>query len=93
MTDEMLLDAAQAALRGLADPAKAAAMAAYMKHRFAFLGVQTPLRRQATRRLIGSFAGDPLAAAGLLWRFDEREFQYLACDPSPATQRGSAPKR
>lgn len=80
MTDEMLLDAAQAALRGLADPAKAAPMAAYMKHRFAFLGVQTPLRRQATRSLIRSFAGDPLAAAGLLWRLDEREFQYLACD-------------
>ena len=71
---------ARAALAPLADPVKAAGMRAYMKGQFAFLGVQTPQRRQAVRALIGEFTGDPLAAAGELWAEPEREFQYVACD-------------
>jgi len=35
-----------AALRAVAVPEKAAEMAAYMKNRFTFLGVATPVRRQ-----------------------------------------------
>lgn len=67
-------------LAPLANAEKAAGMAAYMKHRFVFLGVQTPARRQATRGLLRGYAGALLAAARALWREDEREFQYVACD-------------
>jgi len=64
----------------LADAGKAAGMAAYMKQRFAFLGVQTPARRKAVAVLVRGFEGDPLAAAKALWKESEREFQYVACD-------------
>jgi 3-methyladenine DNA glycosylase AlkD len=70
----------RAALAPLADPVRADGMGAYMKGKFAFLGVQTPLRRQATRDLIRANSADPLAAATGLWREPEREFQYVACD-------------
>lgn len=78
-TEDIVADV-RAALAPLADPGKAAGMAAYMKGRFAFLGVQTPARRRATRAAIRGFAGEPLAAAGRLWAAPEREFQYVACD-------------
>lgn len=68
------------ALRPLSDPQQAAGMAAYMKGRFEFLGVQTPARRQATRPLIKAYRGDLMAAAELLWQQPAREFQYVACD-------------
>jgi 3-methyladenine DNA glycosylase AlkD len=70
----------RAVLAPLAEPEKAAGMRAYMKDQFAFLGVQTPQRRQATRTLIRDFHGDPLPAARALWLELEREFQYVACD-------------
>lgn len=55
-------------------------MAAYMHHRFPFLGVPTPVRRRATAAIIKGWRGNPLPAAQALWRCPEREFQYLACD-------------
>jgi 3-methyladenine DNA glycosylase AlkD len=70
----------RAALQPLADPARAAGMAAYMKERFPFLGVQTPDRRAALKPLMRDFRGDPVAAAQILWQEPEREFQYVACD-------------
>lgn len=68
------------ALAASADPAKAAGMAAYMRHRFEFLGVTTPERRRASAPLIRAYAGDPVAAAKALWGMPEREYQYVACD-------------
>lgn len=80
MSASAYIKEARLILVSLADPVKAAGMAAYMKQRFDFLGVQTPARRQATRALVRSFGGDPLTTAKALWREPEREFQYLACD-------------
>lgn len=74
------VEAVRAALLPLADPARAAGMAAYMKGRFPFLGVQTPNRRAAVKALIRGFRGDPVAAAEALWQEAQREFQYVACD-------------
>lgn len=70
----------QAQLQALGDPAKAAAMAAYMRGRFAFLGIPTPQRRLKTQALISAFTGDPVAAASALWALPEREYQYVAVD-------------
>jgi 3-methyladenine DNA glycosylase AlkD len=70
----------QQQLGALADPGKAPAMEAYMKGHFAFLGIQTPQRRQATRALIGGFGGCPIEAAQALWALPQREYQYVAVD-------------
>ena len=55
-------------------------MAAYMKGRFDFLGVQTPARRQATVPIMRAFTGHPLDAARELWALPAREYQYVAVD-------------
>lgn len=70
----------QDALLPLADAGKAGSMAAYMQGKFAFLGIQTPLRRQATVPILRAFTGDPLGAAYQLWALPEREYQYVAVD-------------
>lgn len=55
-------------------------MAAYIKGKFTFLGIQTPLRREASLPLIRAFAGNPIEAAEALWALPEREYQYVAID-------------
>lgn len=70
----------QTTLLPLADADKAPGMAAYMQGKFVFLGVQTPLRRQATQTLIRVFRGDALDAAEALWDMPARECQYVAAD-------------
>ena len=70
----------QQSLQSLADTGKASAMAAYMKGKFAFLGVQTPMRRHATLPTMRAFSGSPVIAAGELWALPEREYQYVAVD-------------
>ncbi|MET0825495.1 MAG: DNA alkylation repair protein [Acidimicrobiales bacterium] len=66
------------------DPEKAAAMAAYMKDQFSFLGVASPERRAAQREALGDWRApteDELSDfARACWAKDEREFQYAACD-------------
>jgi 3-methyladenine DNA glycosylase AlkD len=75
----------RALLVPLADPGRAAAMAAYLKGVAPFLGVPAPDRRAATRGWIRAFdpgpgARDLLAAADALVREPEREFAYVALD-------------
>jgi len=70
----------QQSLQPLADEERAKAMAAYMKGKFEFLGVQTPLRRHTTSPIIRAFSGNLLEAARELWVLPEREFQYVAVD-------------
>ncbi|MGH3714431.1 MAG: DNA alkylation repair protein [Micromonosporaceae bacterium] len=65
------------------DPAKAAAMAGYMKGRFDFLGIPTPQRRALSREVLA--AGKPGVAelpgiALACWELPEREYQYFATD-------------
>lgn len=76
--------AVQAALAPLAHAENAAAMRAYMRNRFEYLGIPTPGRRAATRPLIRSFAhadaASLRAASQALWQMPEREYQYAAVD-------------
>lgn len=72
-----------ALLAPLADPARSARMAAYMKHVAPFLGVPAPARRAATREWIAANRADGdtlLAHAALLAAAPHREFAYVAVD-------------
>ena len=73
---------AQAALRALADPAKAGPMAAYMKTDMPFYGVKKPERVPLARELKASFppdhAEDYRAKVRALWELPHREEKYLA---------------
>jgi 3-methyladenine DNA glycosylase AlkD len=85
------LAALRGELRAAAQPADAPAMAAYMKHRFQFLGVKTPARRAASKPFIDAHKAAPgdelIATARLLWRQPEREFHYVATDLLSRWQR------
>jgi 3-methyladenine DNA glycosylase AlkD len=66
------------------DPVRAAAMAAYMRDRFPFLGIAAPRRRALAREALAGLAApdlDELARAALaLWEKPEREYQYAGAD-------------
>jgi len=65
-----------------ADPLAAKPMAAYMRNKFQFLGIKTPLRRELAREFIkehGLPALEDLPPILLdLWSLPEREYQYTA---------------
>lgn len=67
-----------------ADPENAAGQQAYMKGKFAFLGMKSALRKQLTRDFVktnGLPAKEYLAAfAQQMWAFPQREMQYAALD-------------
>ena len=71
-------------LAASADPERASAMAAYMKHRFVFFGVPAAERRAAEREVFGDWrtpdAGELVDFADRCWTEDGRELQYAACD-------------
>ncbi len=66
------------------DVEKAFPMAAYMKNRFAFLGIQKPKRHELTRefrKVAKSWDAPKLReTVDVLWAQDEREFVYLAIE-------------
>lgn len=72
------------ALLEVADPAKSAPMAAYMKDQFAFLGVNAAERRAASKSIIRwAKTADPddlLDVVTRLWEEPEREFHYVGMD-------------
>ncbi len=59
-------------------------MRAYMRDQFPFLGIATPVRREAIKPVIKQFKdvspGGLISVAGELWRLPEREYQYAALD-------------
>ncbi|GAA0799283.1 DNA alkylation repair protein [Spirilliplanes yamanashiensis] len=81
---DLLLARLTSAFPAAADPAKAAPMAAYMQHRFPFLGLSAPGRRAAARAaLAGLPAPGPAELAAVArgcWALPEREYQQFACD-------------
>ncbi len=79
MTPESLVDDLAAVYREHAAPGQAAAMRAYMREQFEFLGLSSPLRRRPARPFLTA-SGDPLRVALECWARPEREFQYFACD-------------
>ncbi|MGV3278702.1 DNA alkylation repair protein [Rickettsiales bacterium LUAb2] len=73
------------ALIALEDHDKAVSMAAYMKHKFSFLGIQSASRKEAVRSIIAkdcaNLSTDELInLANLLWNMEEREFHYVSID-------------
>lgn len=76
--------ALQVAFRDAADPARAAAMAAYMRHQFAFLGLPAPEQRRLSAPVIRAVPApaeaDVVAFTRRCWAADEREYQYAGCD-------------
>ncbi|MEV0731514.1 DNA alkylation repair protein [Polymorphospora sp. NPDC050346] len=67
-----------------ADPARGAQMAAYMRDRFPFLGIQAPARAVLGRQVLAGLGrpdeADLRAVAVGCWTLPEREYQYFACD-------------
>jgi 3-methyladenine DNA glycosylase AlkD len=84
MTPNAFAKEIKAALAPHADTDRALAMRAYMRHQFDFIGVPTPLRRQAVtpvfKRLAVENADHLLACANRLWTMPAREYQYVATD-------------
>jgi 3-methyladenine DNA glycosylase AlkD len=78
------LHAVEAALLPLADARRATDMSAYMRGRFAYLGIQTPARRAAVKDSMRNFApasaNELRQAIDALWQRNEREYQYVAVD-------------
>lgn len=75
----------QRLLTSHADREKAMPMAAYMKQRFPFFGIPTPVRRVLTRALFAEIGRQPdpewlMQVAEALWLCEERECQYVAAD-------------
>ena len=81
-TPEQLAGQIREALVTLADPALAVPMRAYMRDRFPFLGIQTPVRPAALRPLLKVNFDQKwlLTAADLLYSLPEREYRYAAID-------------
>jgi 3-methyladenine DNA glycosylase AlkD len=82
---DLVVQEVVAALTPLADPAKAAAMRAYMKDVAPFLGISSPLRSSALRPVWKAVGKAPSVsdlgdAATELFDRDEREFAYVALD-------------
>ena len=79
-----LTTAVRRALKAAADPAKAGPMAAYMKNKGKFLGVQKPGRVPAIRMLKRDFRPasreEWLAGVEALWAQPYREEQYIAIE-------------
>jgi 3-methyladenine DNA glycosylase AlkD len=84
MTPHAFANEIKAALAPHADAQRAPAMRAYMRDQFDFLGVPTPLRRQAVlpvfKRLPVENADHLLACAHKLWTMPAREYHYVATD-------------
>lgn len=74
--------AMRTAFVSLADPERATHMQAYMRGQFEFLGIPTPIRRQAISGLgpVRFGAAETLAIAEALWRLPQREYRYAAVD-------------
>lgn len=59
-------------------------MAAYMRHRFGFLGIPTPARRALFQDVLADLRAptqsDLLAVAEACWLLEQREYQYFGTD-------------
>ncbi|GLZ78898.1 hypothetical protein Afil01_37050 [Actinorhabdospora filicis] len=90
-----LADRLRTAFEAEADTARAAAMAAYMRDLFPFLGLPTPIRRSASRPLLAETKSWPEAGLAALaracWALPEREYQYFATDVLVKRARALSP--
>ncbi|KUN85371.1 DNA alkylation repair protein [Streptomyces griseoruber] len=81
---DTVLERLTAVYAGAADPARAAAMRAYMKDVAPFLGLPTPERRALSRTVLAGTPrpaeADCTAVALRCWALPEREYHYFAVD-------------
>ncbi|MEU4123890.1 DNA alkylation repair protein [Streptomyces virginiae] len=81
---DTLLERMTGTYAAAADPGRAEAMAAYMKHVAPFLGIPTPLRRELSKTVTKNTRRpsevDVAALALRCWRLPEREYHYFAVD-------------
>jgi 3-methyladenine DNA glycosylase AlkD len=91
-----MLESLKTILEAEANEAQAAAMSAYMKHRFSFLGIKKPQRASLTKDWIAAARTLPYSDTELLvhalWEAPEREYQYVALDLIMKLER-KAPQR
>lgn len=82
VTPEQFVNLIRDALAPLADAQRAAAMQAYMRGQFEFLGVAMPQRRSVTMPLLRLRCGadELVELARTLWVLPQREYQYVAID-------------
>lgn len=75
-------DLIKQALESRADPVIAGQMRAYLRYQFPFLGIQTPIRRQALKALppLDWDNNSLLTVAEILWNQPAREYRYVAID-------------
>jgi 3-methyladenine DNA glycosylase AlkD len=77
----MILNEIASILQAYSDPIKAEGMARYMKNKFPFFGLSTPIREDATKQCIATLqtqSGDTIVElVHQLWEQEEREFQYV----------------
>lgn len=82
VSPDQFAQAVTALLKPLADPAVRLWMRAYMKNKFEFLGIKTPVLRAAIAELIraqkNATPADLLRNARALWALPGREYQYVA---------------
>lgn len=80
---DLVLRRLAATFEPAADPARAKAMASYMRDQFPFLGIPAPRQRLLSRQAVATLPrpSEPdLAAVALAcWSRPEREYQYFAC--------------
>ncbi len=69
-------------LSAYANPTQALEMKAYLRNKFEFLGIQTPVRRQLCKDLpkLPKESSLIIDIANKLWKKEEREYRYVACD-------------
>jgi 3-methyladenine DNA glycosylase AlkD len=81
---DLVLERLTAEYGAAADPGRAAAMGAYMKHIAPFLGIPTQARRALSRTVLAGTARpdetDCTAIALRCWELAEREYHYFAVD-------------
>ncbi|MEU3661209.1 DNA alkylation repair protein [Streptomyces sp. NPDC032940] len=81
---DTVMERLTAVYTGAADPERAVAMQAYMKHVAPFLGLTTPVRRALSRTVLDGLPrpdeADRTAIALRCWRLPEREYHYFAVD-------------
>lgn len=67
-----------------ADSANALAMSKYMKNKFIFFGIKSPLRKDLLKEFLKIYGLPPVAdmpeIVRFLWQQPQREYQYLAID-------------
>lgn len=81
--DKKLIELREAFLEA-GDPSKVETMSSYMKNKFAFLGLQKPVREKIVKPWIKTMSDltwpEMKRAATWLWEQEEREFQYVAME-------------